>query len=52
MAVDNALHELLVGSVQAEGGLPRVTFTKEEASAVSAAVKRVLEENFGPQSGL
>ena len=52
VAVDRALRKLLVGSVWAEGGLPRTTFTKEEASAVSTAMKRVLQENFGAKSGL
>jgi hypothetical protein len=46
VAADNALRTMAVGTVGALGG-SRERFTPEEAAAVTAAVNRVLEENFG-----
>ena len=49
VAVDTALHGLMVGKVAAEGGVKKY-FSAEEASAVSTAVGKVLEENFGTEA--
>lgn len=48
VAVDNALHGLMVGKVVGAGEVePKSYFSAEEASVVQVAVNSVLKQNFG-----